>query len=237
MFEYLEIPYKYYEFNPYQTPKPQELLEVSPKGLVPALKLNEYTPPRALNESTIIIDFLEELARQNGKERSLLPPGSEPYARALIRLQTDHISRAIIPTFYRYLLSQDREKQAEYGRELYDAIEGMVELFERAEKELGDDPKLKTYLGLWSGGELGLADVYVAPWIFRATNVLAHYRGFELPKGDKFSSWVQRLFDHPAFKATCCTDDLYIDSYERLAYNRPNTSQTANAINSGRPLP
>jgi len=59
-FEYLGIPYKYYEINPYQSPKPQELLEISPKGLVPALKLNEYSPPRALNESTIIVEFLEE---------------------------------------------------------------------------------------------------------------------------------------------------------------------------------
>jgi glutathione S-transferase len=48
------------EINPYQSPKPQELLEISPKGLVPALKLNEYSPPRSLNESTVIVDFLEE---------------------------------------------------------------------------------------------------------------------------------------------------------------------------------
>ncbi len=46
------------EVDPYK--KPAELLELSPKGLVPALRLNNYDPPRALNESTIIIDFLEE---------------------------------------------------------------------------------------------------------------------------------------------------------------------------------
>lgn len=46
------------EVDPYK--KPADLLEVSPKGLVPALKLNTFTPPRAVNESTVILDYLEE---------------------------------------------------------------------------------------------------------------------------------------------------------------------------------
>lgn len=44
--------------DPYK--KPEDLLEVSPKGLVPGLKLHAYTPPRALNESTVILEYLEE---------------------------------------------------------------------------------------------------------------------------------------------------------------------------------
>jgi hypothetical protein len=46
------------EVDPYI--KPKELLEISPKGLVPGLKLNSYDPPRAVNESTVIMDYLEE---------------------------------------------------------------------------------------------------------------------------------------------------------------------------------
>ena len=46
------------EVDPYK--KPAELLELSPKGLVPALKLDAFDPPKALNESTVIMDFLEE---------------------------------------------------------------------------------------------------------------------------------------------------------------------------------
>jgi glutathione S-transferase len=48
------------EVDPYQ--KPQDLLDVSPKGLVPAIKLNQYSPPRSLNESTVILEYLEEYA-------------------------------------------------------------------------------------------------------------------------------------------------------------------------------
>ena len=84
------------EVDPYT--KPPELLEVSPKGLVPGLRFNNTSPPRALNESTVILEYLEEyvamrrctiyvdyayntrsLALETTK-RSLLPPSSDPCA-------------------------------------------------------------------------------------------------------------------------------------------------------------
>ncbi|KAK7062138.1 glutathione transferase [Favolaschia claudopus] len=212
------------EVDPYK--KPADLLEVSPKGLVPGLKLHKYTPPRALNESTVILEYLEE---------------------ALVRLQCDHVSRSIVPSFYRYLQAQEESAQIEHGKEFRAAIEGLVALLERAEREIvqgggaagvGEQKALGLGLGLWlEDGDLNLTDAVVAPWLFRATNVLKHYRGFEMPNGNKFDAWISRLFAHPAFKATCSTEELYLDSYERYAQNRPNTSQVANAINSGKPLP
>ncbi|KAJ7129237.1 thioredoxin-like protein [Mycena epipterygia] len=240
--EYLGIPYKYYEVDPYK--KPAELLEVSPKGLVPGLKLHKYTPPRGLNESTVILEYFEDLAASTTR-RSLLP--TDPYARALVRLQCDHISRTLVPAFYRFIQAQEEGAQIESGKEFRTALESLVVLFERAEREImqgggasgiGEERALSAGLGLWlENGGLSLSDVIVGPWIFRASNVLKHYRGFELPTGDKFGAWIARLFNHPAFKATCSTEELYLDSYERYAQNRPNTSQVANAINSGKPLP
>ena len=91
--------------------------------------------------------------------------------------------------------------------------------------------------------------------MYRAQVVLKYYRGFDLPQGENFNSWLKRLFEHRAFVATCSDKELYIDSYERwdrsfyvlqciidpeysrYAFNRPNTSQVANAINTGRGLP
>lgn len=130
-----------------------------------------------------------------------------------------------MPAFYRYLQAQDPEAQIDGGKEFHAAIQYLVELFERAEREVGGT-------GLWvEGGDLGLADVVVGPcgllfycgldssqWpagMFRATNVLKHYRGFEMPRGKKFQAWLTRLFEHPAFKKTCSTEQLYLDSYER----------------------
>ncbi|KAF7775682.1 hypothetical protein Agabi119p4_4075 [Agaricus bisporus var. burnettii] len=232
------------EVNPYK--KPQELLEVSPKGLVPGLRFNNYNPPRALNESTVILEYLEDLASGTTR-RSLLPPTTNPYARALVKLQSDHVNRNLVPAFYRFLQAQDTEVQITAGKELHQAIETLVGLLERAEREIiggggisgdGERQALSKGLGLWiEGGDLGWTDVMVAPWLYRARLVLKHYRGFELPQGDKFTAWLDRLFTHLAVVATCSTDDLYLDSYERYAFNRPNTSQVANAINSGRGLP
>ncbi|KAI0938820.1 hypothetical protein AcV5_000418 [Taiwanofungus camphoratus] len=154
-FEYLGIEYKYYEVDPYK--KPADLLEVSLKGLVPALRLNAHDPPRAVNESTVILDFLEDLAAESTK-RSLLPPISDPYARALVRLQADHVNRSLVPAFYRYIQAQDEDTQILTGKEYVQAIEGLVKLFQRAEKEA------PTLAGLWQeGGKLSLADVMAAP--------------------------------------------------------------------------
>ncbi|KIY48839.1 hypothetical protein FISHEDRAFT_65593 [Fistulina hepatica ATCC 64428] len=224
-FEYLRIPYQYYEVDPYK--KPQDLLEISPKGLVPGLKLNQYHPPRSLNESTVIVEYLEDLAK-SASNRSLLP--TDPYARGLVRLQVDHINRTLAPAFYRFLQAQEPESQVTTGREFHDALEGLVSLLERGKREIvstsgtagaGEAATLRKGLGLYFGdGDLGLTDVMAGPSLPR----------LQLPAFDK-------LFKDPHFRCTCSTEDLYLDSYERYAYNRPNTSQVADAINSGRGLP
>ncbi|KAI5826203.1 glutathione S-transferase, partial [Schizophyllum commune Tattone D] len=197
---------------------------------VPGLKLHDYNPPRALNESTVILEYLEDVA-SNTTKRSLLPPRTNPYARALVRLQADHVNRTLVPAFYRYLQAQDADAQIKGGQEFHETIRGLTDLFERMEREIAG-------LGLWvEGGELGYVDAMAGPWIFRASIVLKHYRGFTMPEGEKFTAWTQRLFEHPVFKSTCSTEDLYLESYERYAHNRPNTSMVAEAINSGRGLP
>ena len=141
----------------------------------------------------------------------------------------------------------------------------LVGMFEKAESaEGGVGGGTKSSLGLWrEGGDLGWADALVAPcvspcrhcsdwlsWLFRSTNVLAEYRGFEQPDHPRFRQWLERVCSHPAVVATSSTRDLYIDSYarrgrrgencadsSRYAENRPHTSQVADAINSGRGLP
>lgn len=81
-------------------------------------------------------------------------------ARALIRLQCDHVARHVVPGFYRYLQAQDEAKQIEGGKDFHKALEDLTVLLERAEKEIPE----KKGLGLWvEGGDLGLLDVIVAP--------------------------------------------------------------------------
>lgn len=104
---------------------------------------------------------------------------TEPFvdARALIRLQADHVNRTLVPAFYRYIQAQDEgmfyasrlsktnhscyiptEKQVTGAKDFVDALIGLVMLFERAEAETTTD------FGLWKkDGRLSLADVMAGP--------------------------------------------------------------------------
>ncbi|KAF9055195.1 hypothetical protein BDZ89DRAFT_938516 [Hymenopellis radicata] len=227
--EVLGIPYSVNEVDIYKNPKPDDLLEVSPKGLVPALKFCRYQPPRALNESTVIMNYLEDLAF-NTTKRSLFPSASDPYARGLVRLIGDHVNRALVPSFYRFLQSQESGLR-------YKQVKTFVPLLKACGS--GELTASRDGLGLWVEGNesLGWIDIMAGPWLFRANNVLKHYRSFVMPSGARFDAYLARLFEHPKFKMTCSDEDLYLQSYERYAFNRPNTSQVADAINSGRALP
>lgn len=165
----------------------------------------------------------------SGSGKSLLPSLSDPYERARYRLTVDKVNRNLIPAFYRYLQAQETDKQLEGAKEFTDHLTDFV-------KSMAPGT-------FWDGKALSIVDCTVAPWLFRATNVLRHFRGFEpkdLLEADvykRWSEWSSAVFGLEAFKATTSTDDLYLDSYVRYAQNRPMTSQVAEAINKGRGLP
>lgn len=50
--ELKDIPYQYIEVDPYQ--KPQSLLEVNPRGLVPALRHGDW----GCYESTVLVEYV-----------------------------------------------------------------------------------------------------------------------------------------------------------------------------------
>jgi len=78
--EQAKLSYRYYEVDVYA--KPKDLLEISPKGLVPALKIKQGDTTRSLHESSVIAEYLEELALAKGvsPDDAFLPPLSDPCA-------------------------------------------------------------------------------------------------------------------------------------------------------------
>jgi len=207
--EELKVPYQYIEVD--LDAKPTDFLAVSPNGKVPALKFKmQDGSTKGLYESAVIVDYLEDVAAAT-TGRSLLPPPSDPYARALVRLQAYHIRRHVIPAFYQFLLYKTEEKREEARKQYIGALEGLVELFERAKRETTHSLSC----GLWreNGGRLGMADVLLGPYLLPSAKVLKQYRNLAFPVNDKFNGWLKRLFEHPSFAATCSTDDLYLDSY------------------------
>ncbi|OCL01324.1 hypothetical protein AOQ84DRAFT_329167 [Glonium stellatum] len=212
--EVKQIEYQYIEVDPYK--KPQSLLDVNPRGLVPALR---HGPTWSCHESTVLMEYLEDL----NIGQPLLPPGAQ--TRATCRLWSDHINRLIIPSFYRFLQEQDPSKQISHAEELKTEIAKLVD---------AADPTGPFFLG----PDLSFVDVQIAPWIIRLNRVLKPYRNWPEPEPNtRWARWVEAVEQDEHVQATTSTNDLYLDSYERYAENRPNTSQLANAVNSGRGLP
>ncbi|KAF2422373.1 glutathione S-transferase [Tothia fuscella] len=211
--ELKQIPYQYIEVDPYE--KPESLLKINPRGLIPALKHGDW----GCYESTVLMEYLEDL----GQGISLL--GTDPKTKANCRLWSDHINRSIIPNFYKYIQAQEADKQAEAAVEFKNQIMKLVD----AADATGP---------FFLGKDISFVDVQFAPWILRLNRVLKPYRGWPDPEpGTRWANWVEAIEGNEFVKATTSTDELYLDSYERYAENRPNTSQVANAINEGRGLP
>ena len=209
------MPYTYYEVDPYA--KPKDLLDVNPRGLVPALRSGDWS----CHESSVLMEYIEEVAPAGAP--ALLPKDAKQRAHA--RLWTDHINRHILPSFYRYLTCQDQSKQVRFGQELSDEIAKLVKAAD------AEGP-------FFMGKDMGFVDVQIAPWVVRLPRVLNIYRGWPAPeKGSRWAKWVDAIEGAECVKATTSDDGLYVDSYERYAENRPNTSKLADAINEGRALP
>jgi hypothetical protein len=103
-----------------------------------------------------------------GTGKTLLPPRADPYARALVRLQADHVSRAFVPAFYRFLQAQDPAAQMTGARDFSAALEQLVALLERGEREIAVANRRGPGSGLWlEDGELNWTDVMVGPCEFR----------------------------------------------------------------------
>ncbi|KAF8122650.1 hypothetical protein EV363DRAFT_1182091, partial [Boletus edulis] len=158
-------------------------------------------------------------------KRTLLSPISDPSARALVRLQSNHINPTLVSAIYRYPQAQGTTAKIAGENEFKVAIETLVGLFECADIDVGG-------IGLWKeGGELGWLDVMVP---------VRHYHSHRLmPEGARLGAWPKRLFEHRV-QYTRSTYEL--DRYERRVplrntFNGPNTRQVANAINTGRGLP
>ena len=211
--EHKGLDYQYIEVDVYR--KPKLLLDINPRGLVPALRHGDW----GSYESTVLMEYLEDL----NQGQPLLP--KDPKLRASSRLWSDHVNRHIIPAFYRYLQAQNADDQVKFATELREQISKLVD---------AADAQGPFFLG----ADMTFVDVQFAPWIVRMEKVLKPYRGWPDPEpGSRWEKWVRAVENAEPVKKTTSDDQLYLDSYERYAENRPNTSQVREAINSGTGMP
>ncbi|KAK4549040.1 hypothetical protein LTR36_007496 [Oleoguttula mirabilis] len=215
-----KIPYQYIEVNPYH--KPDSLLKLNPRGLVPTLQYDN----KPLYESTVICEFLEDAYPDHGPR--LLP--KDPFDRARTRIWTDFCTSRIIPAFHRFLQFQPMDDKAgleEARKEFLDKLnEFAKEMDEAGPFFLGEEPSL--------------IDFVIAPWIMRLW-VFDHYKGgLGIPKDDaawdRFRTYQKALEERPSIKNTLSEKEHYLPIYQRYADNTAQ-SELAKATRKGRGVP
>ncbi|KAF8884868.1 glutathione-S-transferase [Mucidula mucida] len=207
----LGYPYQYKEVNPYK--KEQHFLDINPKGLVPAI---EYEG-RALYESLILCEFLEDAFASFGQK--MLP--SAPSERAYARIWIDHVAKSCVPSFFRLVQFQEPERQASAREELYEALRAFAGQVKRP---------------YFFGDEFTMVDAAIAPWIVR-DHVVGEFRGYE--RGEVSEEWVEYagvVEKRESIAKTTSAKEHYTEIYGRYL-NNESQSEVAKAVRSGRGLP
>lgn len=234
--------YQYLEVDPYQ--KPESLLEVNPRGLVPALRHGDW----GCHESTVLMEYvslfivilflqfsfppkLEDL----DVRQPLLPQG-DPKARAHSRLWSDHVCHSF-PSLSLHFLSPSLNRVpsgraidliSQINRNIIPSFyrylqaqdpTNQAEFATELRSEILKITNVAHHSGpFFLGPDISFVDIQFAPWIIRMRKVLTPYRGWPDPEpGSRWATWVEAVEKHESVKATTSGDELYLDSYERYA--------------------
>jgi len=215
-----KIPFQYIEVNPYH--KPESLLKLNPRGLVPTLEYDN----KPLYESTVVCEFLEDAYPSTKK---LLP--SEPYQKARTRIWIDFVTSRIIPSFHRFLQYQPKSASDEG---LSKVRTNFLNNLKQFTEEM--DPSGPFFLG----EELSLIDLIIAPWAVRLW-VFDHFKGgLQIPKGEKWvprwEKWLGAVQDRESVVNTTSLKEHYLPIYQRYADDTAQ-SELAKATREGKGVP
>ncbi|KAK8083794.1 hypothetical protein PG996_002575 [Apiospora saccharicola] len=246
------IPYQYIEVNPYY--KGEQLMKANPRGLVPTL---EVAPGKALYESTVLLQYLEEtyphraprlLPPVAGDEGNVVQDHEAVFTRARARIWMDFVTTRVIPAWHRLLQfqagtqrgNQDNSKKMLEGKR--DEYRGYLLEFARAM-----DPEGPFF---FAGDEIGMVDIAIAPWVLRHW-VFDHFKGVtavpepEQAAGEKeddeaawarFRKWRAAVESRDSVKRTESEREHYLPIYQRYADDTAQ-SEMAKASRSGRGVP
>ena len=145
-----KIPYQYIEVNPYH--KPESLLSLNPRGLVPTLEFDG----KPLYESNVICQLLEEAYPTHGP--SLLP--KDLYERARMRIWIDFFTSKFIPAYHRFLQYQPGDASFD-DPGLAEKREEFLTQVKTFTKEMHQEGPF------FIGPEPTLIDFIAAPWALR----------------------------------------------------------------------
>lgn len=187
--------------------KPDDFLKISPHGKVPVLLCGGDR----IWESAIINEYLEEVF----PSPSLMP--AEPGLRALVRIWIDFANTRFTTAFYKLLLTQTSEGQADWRAEM---TKHLWFIDQRGFQELSTEGPY------WLGDRFSLLDITYYPW-FERWAALEHYRGLGIPEDcQRIKQWWKVMGDRPAIQATAQSPEYHVEQYAKYA-NDTTTGNTA----------
>lgn len=231
-----QIPYQYIEVNPYN--KPESLLSLNPRGLVPTLSCPTDPGPRPLYESTVILEYLEEAYPHH--KPHFLP--QDPYERARARIWIDYVTSRIIPSFHRFLQYQPAEgEDAASDAGLEQARQEFLGHLKAWAKEM--HPEGPFFLG----SEVSLPDIVLAPWAVRlwafdefksgGLGIPTDGRGgLDEAVWSRWRRWLSAIEKRKSIQETTSEKEYYLPIYKRYADNTAQ-SELAKATRAGRGVP
>jgi glutathione S-transferase len=206
-----------------------EYLKLNPDGVVPTL-VHGGEPVR---ESSIIAEYIDD-----GFEGPALKPRS-PLARArmreFIRLCDDGLPAIVLPTMVKYILpklrnrwsNEELARRAEqrptefYKRVHRKAVDGgvsqeeLAECFAKLDKILDRMEEMLAANGEWIVGEFSLADIAVAPYLFRLS-ALGEERFWSRQKRPHVADWYKRILGRKSFEIAASWPDETGGGYEEV---------------------
>ena len=216
--EHKGVKYDYVEQDPYN--KTPEWLAINPRGLVPAI----IYKGKVVYESSVCIEYVDELYPTEDPSKSLLP--KDPFERAYARMWSDIITKKIVTFYYRLLMNQVPAEQQKLKE---DILKNMRDV----------QSAMSTEGPFFQGANFGMVDIMLAPYAQRFSNVMKHFRDFDIPANPEFQryhDWWRAVQQVRSFQATVQPSDKLIESYDRYATGRAKT-QVADAVRQGLQLP
>eukprot|EP01130_Rhizamoeba_saxonica_P004355 TRINITY_DN1783_c0_g1_i1.p1 TRINITY_DN1783_c0_g1~~TRINITY_DN1783_c0_g1_i1.p1 ORF type:complete len:286 (-),score=56.84 TRINITY_DN1783_c0_g1_i1:49-906(-) len=224
------IDYRWVEINPYEIDPTQpggytkkalsidekrehypRFIETSPTGLVPGLD----NKGESIWDSLIIMEYLDETY----PEHPLLP--NTPLQRAHQRYWSNFVTEKIQKPYYRALMSQSEDEQAENLEHFFATCREFAKQFAPVE----DGP-------FFLGQEFSMVDVALAPFWQRFLWIGGFYRGLQFPQDedfDRLNVWWDAVSNRPSVSATFVCEERLISSYKSYADNT-GTSNYAKMI-------
>lgn len=202
--------------------KNERLLEINLKGLVPTLEVfaSEPTnhdeivdsngkPPMVVTESIDVMKFLFEYTGRGVDNQELEDANS--------------INKSVCSPFYRCLIKQVKEEQAEGWKDLLLGLENFCDNIKDNKFYKSDSPNI--------------VDFTLYPWAFRLY-VLEEFREFKLnsnlPWVEKYLNWKQRMEQEvTGVKETLPDKKELLKSYERYA-DASAKSLVGDAVRAGK---